>query len=74
MKVKYIVVLRIAGGFMYEQAQVWHNRGSLDLPLSSRVAEVRSRTEVRTSNHWTGPAGSGAGSPRRMVFKNQFEP
>ena len=39
-----------------------------------RVAEVWSGTEVQTSNHWTGPAGSGAGSPRRMVFENWFEP
>jgi hypothetical protein len=42
--------------------------------IASRVAEVRSGTEVRTSNRWTGPAGSGTGSPRRMVFKNRFEP
>ena len=46
----------------------------LDSSLGARVAEVRSGTEVRTSNRWTGPAGSGAGSPRRMVFKNRFEP
>ena len=62
-----------------------HNGGELSIDCNTsqfsscssahfRVAEVQSRTEVRTSNCWTKPASSGAGSPGREIFENQFKP
>ena len=73
VKLGHSVMLCYIVGELHWITLTLFNRGS-EHTSNIRVAEVQSGREVRTSNRWTGPAGSGAGSPRRMVFENRFEP